>query len=751
MKLKFTIFFLLFNFCFYGCLSDVKKNDFNNNTEKEIVNPECEDGETTNCCVLEDDDDGDTITNEDEGCLYLTNSDDDAIPDYKDIDSDNDGLTDMMEAGDASILTGPEDFDGDGIPNFQDRDSDNDGINDGDEDRNHDGQLGNCEKYCVYGSENESEQCGSGQFCEGSGTCDPPVSFQCTQGETSPYNQDTDGDGTLDGQEGTFICNPSTETNLTGRKPVSYKTLSNVQIGINIEAVTANIIITNSATHEEAIVHDLQDDFSEVAGFTIVKDLDDPGSIATNFDILKTRIESVFGSSNVTLRGSGSTILSHEGYSSIVGATFDIKSSETYVPAMRNQLLEALFNRSSEDFTNMRPDDSFGVLGTEFILSFTMQKAQPKIWDSQLGDWVINDTFLIVQGGIVRKYTYENSDYKSAIILADLSNSTGFSDPLSTHENECELYMVATQPVADIIWVVDDSGSMDAERASVKNNAVTFFNRALAYGLDFRMGVVNVGVENNGVFCTGQDESNNYFLTPGDLTKFEQCIEEPWGSFAQEYGSEYGITQGYNAIYNHLPREENNPSRIREEASLVIIYVSDERAEELQTSSTTLWGAGCGETGSGLEYIDPVCLGNQINPTIQLLTQENGKSHAIIGPPPDNCSTATHVGQGYLEITQHFGGQVGSVCQTDLGPTLQIIIEDIVASSSPVVLHHVPISLSIAASKDGLALNRSRNDGFDYRASANTIVFIQQTFDPAFPSEVIVSYSRWVTDKVPVD
>lgn len=61
-------------------------------------------------------------------------TDGDAIPDYKDIDADNDGLTNAME-GDA-------DTDGDSTPDFRDRDSDGDGIDDrfeGDVDTDSDG------------------------------------------------------------------------------------------------------------------------------------------------------------------------------------------------------------------------------------------------------------------------------------------------------------------------------------------------------------------------------------------------------------------------------------------------------------------------------------------------------------------------------------------------------------------------------------------------------------------------------------
>ena len=104
------------------------------------------------------------------------------------------------------------------------------------------------------------------------------------------------------------------------------------------------------------------------------------------------------------------------------------------------------------------------------------------------------------------------------------------------------------------------------------------------------------------------------------------------------------------------------------------------------------------------------------------------------------------------------GGQVGSICQTDLTATLSLIIQDIVGSASPVVLQHTPISMSLAVAKEDKtttpstfsALPRSRVMGFDYRASANTIVFLQQDFSNP-PYEVVVSYQRWVTGIVPPD
>jgi hypothetical protein len=104
--------------------------------------------------------DKDTISDADEGRAQGADTDGDKKPDYLDPDSDDDGLPDAIEAGDADLATPPVDTDGDGVPNFRDRDSDGDGLLDGEEDKNHDGKL------------------------------DP--------GETSPTSADTDKDGASD-------------------------------------------------------------------------------------------------------------------------------------------------------------------------------------------------------------------------------------------------------------------------------------------------------------------------------------------------------------------------------------------------------------------------------------------------------------------------------------------------------------------------------------------------------------------------
>ncbi len=80
---------------------------------------------------LDTDSDGDTISDAAEGVDVDTDLD--GFFDRFDLDSDNDTRVDAVEAGDADLVTAPIDTDGDKIPDFRDPDADDDGVSDLDE------------------------------------------------------------------------------------------------------------------------------------------------------------------------------------------------------------------------------------------------------------------------------------------------------------------------------------------------------------------------------------------------------------------------------------------------------------------------------------------------------------------------------------------------------------------------------------------------------------------------------------------
>jgi uncharacterized repeat protein (TIGR01451 family) len=88
-------------------------------------------GTTGDADYRETDSDGDGIPDQTEAGGTPTNprdTDGDGVPDFIDLDSDNDGIPDLTEVGPNPAT--PRDSDGDGVPDLRDLDSDNDGIPD---------------------------------------------------------------------------------------------------------------------------------------------------------------------------------------------------------------------------------------------------------------------------------------------------------------------------------------------------------------------------------------------------------------------------------------------------------------------------------------------------------------------------------------------------------------------------------------------------------------------------------------------
>jgi hypothetical protein len=238
------------------------------------------------------------------------------------------------------------------------------------------------------------------------------------------------------------------------------------------------------------------------------------------------------------------------------------------------------------------------------------------------------------------------------------------------------------------------------------------------------------------------------WLLSSEPQVFSDNIEDPSGPDTGDFGEEHGLTQGRAAINHHLPRNNADPRKIREEAKLVVIYVTDEKPDEIEEAGFLPEGNN-NPTAAQQQQIN-----NFVQPYIADFVNNNAVAHLIAEPLPYDSTTCSSGGAehafGYYELVNATGGQIGSICQTDLGPTLDSIIDSIIGDASPITLSKYPISASIAVARDGAAVSRSRNTGWDYRASSNSIVFFNMPFDPASPSDVVISYRRW-DEQVPIE
>jgi hypothetical protein len=688
------------------------------------------------------DTDGDCIPNSVEGCgqIPAPDHDGDGIPDFQDFDSDGDGIRDTIEAGED--CDAPRDTDGDGRPDYVDRDSDNDGLQDGLEDRNGDGKVGECTAPCQVPA-----HCGPAEYCSlptggGLGVC---VSLACLGGETDPHSQDTDGDGKPDGQEGTFICNPQSEDNPNGLKPIKYADSANSiypsgnwRVAMEQDALEGQPNIASPLNLESAYTMDLNDNDIQVAGFLGSR----AAALDTSTDEANWAIGEILNSplvSAVTTRVSGSRTTNLDGFDTVLNTTLEITTSvQVDVTGLRAALLPVFVGRQPGDVV-MPPAGWTGDPGTAFIVQFqTIRRDSP------------GQTLFI--GGVALKSMFDDRTRFTAIHMSDMSNGTGNSVSANGEAIECEQFLADSQPTADIMWIVDESGSVNDDRQRIAMNANAFFAKAVSAGLDFRIGVTDMNDTGPGgqpgIFATrATGGTGDRWILPNEPQEFADAINDPSGPDGGDGGAEHGLTQGRAAMTRHLPRSNNNPQMVREGAKLVVIYVTDEKPDEIEDAG--ILSEGNRQPDAGQQAMIDAFIAPYVNEFIN----NNAVAHLIAEPLPfesTTCSSGSEHAYGYYELVNNTGGQAGSICQADLSATLDAIIDSIIGDASPITLSKFPISASIAVARDGVAVPRSRDTGFDYRGSSNSIVFFNMPFDPVNTTDIVVSYRRW-DDQIPID
>jgi hypothetical protein len=702
-------------------------------------------------CAAGHDTDGDGIPDELEG-LKGEDADGDKIPSCEDTDSDGDKIKDSLEAG--ADPTHPIDTDQDGKPDYLDPDSDDDGVADGDEDKNGDGRLGCCRSSCGETLKDcpapQKDGCSPGQTC-GGGICQPAVAFVCSNGETDPRKKITFDDGVPDKDRPTFICKSGGETDPSGLKKMKFEksTAGDWHLALETGSSVSALAIASAKAKEAAAVFDLSDPAKLVAGFVVSVPASEKDLLKLTTDLITQITQKLPGVSSVTQISSGAPATSHDKFPTVLGVQLLATVGSTNVSKLRNGVVPLLLGRPASDLSGLPGD--YGPSGTTFLIRFqTLLRA---------------DDRLLVMGAVADQALANDPAKDTGYHLDDLSNGTGLAQAKDTVVVECDPFLLSGLPVADIIWVVDESGSMEDNRAEVAANAKDFFSRALKSGLDFRMAVTGV-VDPGGTYksSVGKLCSSTYafdgtgklvnpadandlggadrFLLPTEQTIFESCVMNPP---AYEGGSEYGLVNAYQAVLKHLPRKASDPTKIRPGATLVIIVVTDELPQSLTDKDP--FGMlfdymACTVSAAKKQQILDVFYKADMD--LYKGVTQNGEGAAVMQVIGGVCNNkcGADIAHGYLEISQALGGISADVCQANLGASLQLMIDAIVGAASPAILEYVPISASLAVALGKSELKRSRGVGFDYSAKQNSIVFFNVTFKKG--DQVVASYRRWV-------
>ena len=267
-------------------------------------------------------------------------------------------------------------------------------------------------------------------------------------------------------------------------------------------------------------------------------------------------------------------------------------------------------------------------------------------------------------------------------------------------------------PYLDVIFVIDNSGSMNIFQQELGNQIGVFMSVFVASGADYHFSVITTDeaalIEYNGVKWI----DNNY-LTPADWL---QTIIGGIG--ARGSGTERGIEMAKNALEG-----DAGPGRgfLRESAALIIIYVSDEADHSI--------GGWYSYTG----FFDNI-----------KSSQHLMKHFAVIGDYPAGCvATTTYgyrnigLGEGYYDMTQRYNGRWYSICSPDWGQQIQNLASTVVTRKIFELDEPDPIEDTISVS-----INGQQTASWTYDITTNTVVFDDNAI-PLSGQTIEITYAVW--------
>jgi hypothetical protein len=346
--------------------------------------------------------------------------------------------------------------------------------------------------------------------------------------------------------------------------------------------------------------------------------------------------------------------------------------------------------------------------------------------------------------GVAPDQIYAEVEQQMAAII-DGSNLSAIG---LTPENHSVSFVASARGGADFLFVVDNSGSMREEQASVRANALAFFDRLETIGVDFKLGVI-----------TSDSSVLRGVGFTSDRAQFEQDIE----AGLRGSGTEAGIWQAEQALLadsTYGPGNGSVPAAgyPRPGAALAVIMVSDEGDQYYKHHN----GRFNARNPDRLVFntTDNVFLNNGYTVYSIIGLDETGaagKCSGAVGKAlasnnaytPDDGRFNGNVGyKGYWALARDTGGAVSSICSNNYGAFLSQLADRTAAAGSPYVFDVMPISSSLNVYVDGVRIERTASPtaggtGYLYDASSNRLNFTGA--QPAAGAQVFVSYLAFPT------
>jgi hypothetical protein len=260
----------------------------------------------------------------------------------------------------------------------------------------------------------------------------------------------------------------------------------------------------------------------------------------------------------------------------------------------------------------------------------------------------------------------------------------------------------------DLLFVVDNSGSMLGNQVNLKNNFASFMNTFAAAGVSYQIALITT---DNPDFV-GDVISNT---TPDPVVEFNSQIDSIG---TRGSTTEAGLWAAYESTVFGDASSSSPAGFLRTSARLVVVYVSDEKDH----------------TTSKIPSMVPY------DYTTSLLSLKASSdliiAHAIAGDYPSGCTSngGAQYGEGYYDVVNSLSGTFMSICDSDWSVTMDTLARDSIAMTG------FPLSEKAISGTIEVKVNGIINTDWYFEHSSNSVIF---TFPPLEGSDIEINYAVW--------
>ena len=220
-------------------------------------------------------------------------------------------------------------------------------------------------------------------------------------------------------------------------------------------------------------------------------------------------------------------------------------------------------------------------------------------------------------------------------------------------ETQVDNITQVTVPAVDVLWVIDNSGSMSEEQSNLRDNFDDFMRYFTDSGLDYHVGVVSTDMDDrneSGQLIQDDSKRDRYIDTSYNGQDAVNSFKERANLGIRGSSNECGRDAAFAALTEPLVNGVNK-GFYRDDAVLSIIVISDERDWSRDVSRQ--------EFANWMTALKP--------------EDDMTWFSAIVGPN-GGCSSRNgnaEEGTDYLRLVETIGGISYSICEEDWSSVLE--------------------------------------------------------------------------------